>query len=103
MRLASRVRSLQRRIKEPWSYDNATPEQLAALDAMIDGIFGDEPDPPGSGPHPPGTRFFAFRDAVNKPFNGQQPPPPDTFSLHPPANLLYRLRLLPPHILAFHG
>ena len=104
MRLTSRVRSLQRRIKEPWSWEKATPEHLSALDAMIDGIFGDEPDPPGSGPRPPGSRFFALRDSMSKPFNGQQPPPTDTFSLlHPLITLTRRLHLRPPHILATHG
>jgi hypothetical protein len=100
MRLASRIRSLQRRIKEPWSWDNATPEQLSALDAFVDNLFGDEPDPPGSGPRPPSARFFALRDAVNKPFTGQQPPPTDTFSLNPLTVLARRLPLSTVPILA---
>jgi hypothetical protein len=98
MRLTSRVRSLQRRIKEPWSWEKATPEQLSALDAFVDNLFGDEPDPPGSGPRPPGSRFIALRDSLSKPFDGQQPPPTDTFSLNPLLTLIRRLHtsLSPP-------
>jgi hypothetical protein len=79
MRFASRIRSLQRRLKEPWSLEHADPSVLAVLDELA----GDDYDPPpGPGPHPPGWRFRRFQEQVTKNLCGQKEPETDNFSLH---------------------
>ena len=87
MRFTVRVRSLQRRLKEPFSWDDVDPDALALLDELVDP--GDTLFPPG-GPRPPGARFFAFRKDMIKNIGGQNGTETDKFSLGSLAALLRR-------------
>ena len=91
MRFTSRVRSLQRRLVEPLSYENMDPGFLALLDEFVD---PDETQLPPGGPRPPGARFLAFNRAAAKNAGGQYGTKTDTFSLLRSLSALVR-RALP--------
>ncbi len=92
MRFTSRVRSLQRRLKEPFSFENLDAGYLALLDELVDP--GDTLLPPG-GPRPPGARLAAAQENARKSLGGQHRPETDTFSLR---SLAARLRRALPRL-----
>ena len=99
MRYTSRIRSLQRRLKEPWTYDESDPRMIALFEA----VFGEDPEPPDSDPPAPGTRLFALRIPATKNPHGQKAPETDTFSIRPLLTFARRLIARPTPILANHG